>query len=157
MPTCIHCFKKFRDRQTVTRHQGKDHRDLYPETAEPEPLTPIEIRVHIIPPEVIAIKIIAPSRETWRLLKASSARTSQYSKSSMRCHRDQKKRHIHGASLRSYATITSEIVSLKNCAPTSCRAQSSRATMSTSKTSAESLKVKRKETNLTKNMRKATR
>ena len=58
MPTCIHCFKKFRDRQTVKRHQGRDHRDIYPETAEPEPLTPIEIRVHIIPPEVIAIKII---------------------------------------------------------------------------------------------------
>ena len=58
MPTCIHCFKKFRDRQTVTRHQGKDHRDLYPETAEPEPLTPIEIRVHIMPPEVTAIKIM---------------------------------------------------------------------------------------------------
>ena len=58
MPTCTHCFKKFRDRQTVKRHQGRDHRDIYPETAEPEPLTPIEIRVHIMPPEVTAIKIM---------------------------------------------------------------------------------------------------
>ena len=58
MPTCTHCFKKFRDRQTVTSHIGRDHRDLYAATSEPEPPTPIEIRVHIIPPEVIAIVIL---------------------------------------------------------------------------------------------------
>ena len=156
MPTCIHCFKKFRDRQTVTRHQGKDHRDLYPETAEPEPLTPIEIRVHIIPPEVIAIKIIGALAGDMAPPEGFERTDFPLLKSSMRCLRRQM-RQKHGASLRSYATTTSEIVSLKNCAPTSCRAQWSRATMSTSKTTAESLKVKRKETNLTKNMRKATR
>jgi hypothetical protein len=58
MPTCTHCFKKFKDRQRLTRHINKHHRDLYPETAEPEPSTPIEIRVHIIPPEVIAIVVL---------------------------------------------------------------------------------------------------
>ena len=129
MPTCIHCFKKFRDRQTVKRHQGRDHRDLYPETAEPEPSTPIEIRVHIIPPEVIAIVILGAFAGDMAPPEGFERTDFPILKSSMRCHRDQKKRHIHGASLRSYATITSEIVSLKNCAPTSCRAQSSRATM----------------------------
>jgi hypothetical protein len=89
MPTCIHCFKKFRDRQTVKRHQGKDHRDIYPETAEPEPLTPIEIRVHIIPPEVIAIVILgsfagdmAPpeslERTDFPILKIKNARPLGY-------------------------------------------------------------------------------
>ena len=58
MPTCTHCFKKFKDRQCLTRHINRHHRDLHAVTAEPELPTLIEIKVHIIPPEVIAIMIL---------------------------------------------------------------------------------------------------
>ena len=58
MPTCTHCFKKFKDRQRLNQHKNRDHRDIYAATSEPEPTTPIETRVYIIPPEVIAIEIL---------------------------------------------------------------------------------------------------
>jgi hypothetical protein len=58
MPTCTHCFTKFKDRQRLTRHINKHHREIYPETSEIEPPTPIETRVHVIPPEVTAIVIL---------------------------------------------------------------------------------------------------